>query len=121
VARTILIVDDSITAMQLLKRILDESGEYSVVGHARDADEALRLYAELHPDIVTMDIVMPGGDGVQATRQILAAHPGAKIVVVSSLGEVKEKVVAALTAGAKSVLAKPLEKEEVLKALRAVK
>jgi two-component system, chemotaxis family, chemotaxis protein CheY len=121
VARSVLIVDDSITAMQLLKQILEESGEFTVVGHARSMEDAVRAYATLRPDLVTMDIVMPEGDGLETTRRILATDPNAKIVVVSSLGEVKDKVVGALGAGAKSVIPKPFEKDAVLKALRALK
>lgn len=120
-SRSVLIVDDSTTAAAQLKKILDEAGDFQVVGHATSAEDAVRLYGEHKPELVTMDIVMPGADGVEAIKRILEKDAGAKIVVVSSMGGVKSKVVAALSAGAKNVVAKPFEKEKVLQVLRAVK
>jgi two-component system chemotaxis response regulator CheY len=119
-ARSVLVVDDSTTAYAQLKKILDGT-EFTVVAHATNAEEAVAHYAAHKPELVTMDIVMPGADGVEAVKRILASDPAAKIVIVSSMGGVKERVVAALSAGAKNVVAKPFEKERVLQVLRAVK
>jgi len=119
-ARRVLVVDDSNTVVSQISKLLKESGEFEVVGSASNADEAIKKYQELKPDLVTMDMVMPGIDPVEAIKKIMAADPKARVVVVSSLGGVKEKVVAALSAGAKNVIAKPFEKDVVLKVLRAV-
>jgi two-component system chemotaxis response regulator CheY len=120
-AKTVLVVDDSHTVVQQMSAFLDESGDFKVVGRASSADDALRQYALLKPDVVTMDIVMPGGDAIEAIRQIIASDAKARIVVVSSLGGVKEKVVEALSAGAKNVIVKPLEKERVVQVLRSLR
>lgn len=118
--RTVLVVDDSSTFVQQITKLLDDSGEFKVVGKASSAEEGVRQFSLLRPDIVTMDIVMPGGEALDAITQILAIDPKARVVVVSSLGGVKEKVVAALSAGAKNVIVKPYEKDRVLEALRAI-
>ncbi len=115
-AKKVLIVDDSETTYRQLKKVL-EGGGYEVVGHAVNGDDGVAKFQELRPDIVTMDIVMPGLDGVGAVKQILAIDAGAKLVIVSSMGGVREKMVAALTAGAKSVIQKPFEAAQVLDAL----
>jgi two-component system chemotaxis response regulator CheY len=121
VARTVLVVDDSTTAYQQLKKILDESGDFHVVGHAPNSEEAVRLFVEHKPDLVTMDIVMPGADGLATIKLLLEKDPKARVVVVSSMGGVKNKVVAALQAGARNVVPKPFEKDQVLQVLRAIK
>lgn len=114
--KKVLIVDDSETTFRQLKKVL-EGSDYEVVGHAVDGNDGVKKFQELRPDIVTMDIVMPGLDGVEAVKQILAVDKAAKIVIVSSMGGVRDKMVAALTAGAKSVITKPFEAAQVLDAL----
>ena len=118
--RSVLIVDDSNTVVQQLTKILSDSGEFKVVGRAATADEAVQKYGSLRPDLVTMDMVMPGGDGSSAIRKIISLDAKARVVVVSSIGGVKETVVAALSAGAKNVIVKPFDKEKVLQVLRAI-
>src|SRR5688572_180008 len=101
--KTVLITDDSETTYYQMKMILEGAPQdFKVVGHATNGAEAVTKYQELHPDIVTMDIVMPDVDGVEAVKRILAVNSAAKIVVVSSMGGVREKMIAALSAGAKS-------------------
>lgn len=119
-ARTVLIVDDSNTVVQQLTKVLNDSGDFTVVGRAGSADEAVQKYRELRPDLVTMDMVMPGGDAVGAIRELTRMDPMARVVVVSSVGGVKDVVVSALSAGAKNVIVKPFEKERVLQVLRAI-
>jgi two-component system, chemotaxis family, chemotaxis protein CheY len=119
-ARTVLIVDDSNTVVQQLTKALSETSDFKVIGRAATAEEAVLKYQELKPDLVTMDMVMPGGDAVDAIRQIVALDAQAKVVVVSSIGGAKDTVVSALSAGAKNVIVKPIEKERVLQVLRAL-
>lgn len=119
-ARSVLIVDDSKTVVQQMTKLLEGSGEYKVAGTASNADEAYTLYQQLKPDIVTMDIIMPGGDAIGAIGKIVKLDPRARIVVVSSVGGIKEKVVAALSAGAKNVIVKPFDREKVLQLLNGL-
>lgn len=120
-ARTVLVTDDSVTTYLQLKRILEQpSSEFQVVDHATSGEDAVQKFEKHRPTIVLMDIVMPGMGGVQAIKNILAIDKDAKVVVVSSLGGVRDKVVDALAAGAKNVIVKPFEAEKVLDVLRKV-
>lgn len=110
--RSILIADDAAFMRMMLADILTGKG-HKIVGEAGDGEEAILLYKKLKPDLVTMDIVMPGISGIESIRQILKAHPEAKILVVSALGQqvlVKE----AIEAGAKGFVVKPFKPEMVI-------
>ena len=107
----ILIVDDAAFMRMMLSDKLLEKG-CQIAGEAEDGKEALRLYKELKPDLVTMDIVMPEVGGIESIREILKIDPGAKIVVVSALGQ-QALVKEALEAGAKGFVVKPFKPEKV--------
>jgi two-component system chemotaxis response regulator CheB len=102
----VLVVDDSAYVRKTIKQILSRSPWLDVVGTARDGDEALELVRELEPDVVTVDLIMPGMDGAEFTRRAMALHP-VPIVIVSIAAESSERVLAALDAGAIDFVQKP--------------
>lgn len=115
--RKVLLVDDSVTVATQLRKILEESGRFQVVGHATDGLEAIKQFKTLKPEIVCMDVVMPNLDGMQAVRMIKQIDPGAKVVMISSVGGVAEKVTECLKAGASNVVSKPFDGPKVLEVL----
>ena len=101
----ILISDDSILARKLLKDALAEIGCSNFI-EAKNGEESVSSYISEKPDLVLLDIVMPGVNGVEATKQIIANDPNAYIVIVSSVGT-KSFLEEALVAGAKDFIQKP--------------
>lgn len=114
-SKRILIVDDSSFARSMLTEILVKNG-YEVVGEAAKGGEAIEKYGLLKPDLVTMDIAMPGLDGIDALKEIISIYPEAKVVMVSSVHS-KEIVKTVLLAGATDYVIKPFTKERLLKAI----
>ncbi len=107
----ILIADDSILARKLLKDTLAEIGCANFV-EAKNGTESVEKYESESPDVVFLDIVMPGINGVEATRRIMEINPDAFIVMVSSVGT-KSFLQDALEAGAKDFLQKPFNAETI--------
>lgn len=116
--KKVLIVDDATIIRLMLKKMLARYGVV-VAGEALDGEEAVRMFDALHPDFVTMDITMPNLDGISATRQILGRHPGARIIMVSALGQ-ERKVKEAIEAGALDFIVKPLKEERLISSVRRV-
>jgi len=112
--KTGLIVDDAAVMRMRLRDILD--GKYKIVAEAENGDQALALFHEHKPDFVTLDITMPGVDGLVALGNILQAYPGAKVIIVSAVGQ-KQIVFQALSKGAKDFIVKPFESDRVLKSI----
>ena len=115
--RTVLVVDDSATVAKQLSKILEASGRYTVVGHATDGLEALKAFQSSPPDLVCMDVLMPNLDGVQALRMIRQIKPDARVVMISSVGGVADKLAECLKAGATNVISKPFDPAKVLQVL----
>ncbi len=114
-AKRILITDDALFMRVTLKKILTENG-FEVVGEAQNGLEAINMYKQLKPDIVTMDITMPEMDGLQALKEIRAIDPNANVVMCTAMGQ-KAMVVEAIQAGAKDFIVKPFQPDRVLEAL----
>lgn len=114
-ARTVLIVDDVAFVRRTLTQILTE-GHYQVVGEAEDGLQAVELYAQLQPDLVTMDVVMPKLSGIEATRRIIKMDKEAKVVIISAMGQ-ENLIMEAINAGAKDYVLKPFTREDVLKTM----
>ena len=117
-AQRILIVDDTAFMRMTLRRLLEQHG-HEVVGEAEDGADAVQKYAELRPDLVTMDITMPKMDGLAALKAILQLDPHAKVIMCSAMGQ-KSMVLEAIAAGAKDFLVKPFQPDRVLEAVRKV-
>ena len=95
----VLIADDQTLFRVGLARLLEEDERVKIVGQAGDGAEAVKLAGSLKPDVVLMDLKMPNLDGIEATRQIVAAHPGVKVLLLTTF-EADNHVIHALKAGA---------------------
>ena len=118
--KKVLVVDDSISVARQLEKILNESGDFSCVGHAKNGAEAIKMNHSENPDIICMDMNMPGMDGLTALRSLVVLDKEVKVVMVTSLGGVGDKFAEALKLGAKNVISKPFEADTVLNVLRAL-
>ncbi|QOV36677.1 response regulator transcription factor [Streptomyces ferrugineus] len=116
---TVLIVDDQPLQRYAFRLLLESAPETTVLGEAAHGGEAVRLAAELRPDVVLMDVRMPGMDGIEATRRIVAAGGRSRILVLTTF-DLDEYVHAALRAGASGFLLKDVRAEELLAGIRAV-
>lgn len=114
----VLVVDDAAFMRMMIKEILTKNG-YTVVGEASDGRQAVALYKELQPDVVTMDITMPEMDGIAALKEIKKIDPNAKVIMCSAMGQ-QAMVIDAIQAGAKDFVVKPFQADRVLEALRKV-
>ena len=115
-APSVLIVDDALFMRMMIKDILSKDG-LDVIGEAENGVEAVKKYAELRPDLVTMDIVMPEMDGIEAVRNIMKLDPAARVLMCSAMGQ-QPLVVEALEAGAKDFIIKPFQPAKVVEAVR---
>ena len=113
--KRVLIVDDAAFMRVSIRNIVSKNG-YEVAGEAEKGAVAVQKYAELHPDIVTMDITMPEMNGLEALIAIRKADPGAKVIMVSALGQ-ESMVRDAVMAGAKGFVVKPFKEETITAAL----
>lgn len=115
-AKKVMIVDDSKMIYLQMQNMLADSQEFEVAAYCRSGEEAVEQYDVVMPDVVTMDIIMPGIDGIEAAGAILEKHPQARIVMVSSLAY-EDTFDEAKEIGAKGFIDKPFDKESLIKAL----
>jgi DNA-binding NarL/FixJ family response regulator len=114
----VLIVDDHPLMRKGLADILEGIDDIQVVGSAEDGAAALALAHAVRPDIVLMDISMPGMDGIEATERLIEMDTGARVVMLTSYSE-REKITQALAAGAVSYLTKDSPPDAVVRAIRS--
>lgn len=113
-----LVVDDSVFARKNLTRIIETFGG-QIAGEAADGVAAIAEYERTTPDIVLMDITMPQMEGIEAAEKIVHQHPGARVVMVSSVGY-QENIVAALQRGARHFVQKPVKPEVLYEVIKYV-
>jgi len=116
--KKVLIVDDAMFMRTSIKLILEKAG-YQVVGEAENGEEGVRLYKELKPDLVTMDITMPIMSGIEALRAIRAFDPQARVIMVSAMGQ-EAMVREAVMYGAKTFIVKPFKEDTILQILSKI-
>ena len=114
----ILVADDASFMRQIIRDILESDG-HEIVAEASDGVQAVEAWKKHHPDLVTMDIVMPRRSGIDAVRAIIAVDATARIVMCSALGQ-ETLVAEALQAGARDFIVKPFKPDAVVATLRKV-
>ncbi|MBN2898319.1 MAG: response regulator [Clostridia bacterium] len=114
----VLIVDDALFMRKMLTDIFKKNG-YDVVGEASNGKEGYEKYKELKPDVVTMDITMPGTTGIEGTQMIIKEFPNARIIMCSAMGQ-ESMVLEAIRAGAKNFIVKPFQPDKVMEAVQQV-
>ncbi len=115
----ILLVDDHEVVRLGLKALLEHNAQFEVVGEAAAAKEAVEQVARLHPDIVLMDIRLPGTSGIEACEEIVKSYPDTRVVMLTSYAE-DEMLFSAIRAGASGYILKQIGGEDLLHALEAV-
>ena len=115
----VLLVDDHSVMRDGLRLMLELSGEFQVVGQARDGEEAVRAAADLSPDVIVMDVMMPNKDGVEACREIMEAAPETRVVMLTASTE-EDAVIEAVAAGATGYLQKVSGMDRLLDTVREV-
>ncbi len=111
-SKRVLIVDDAMFMRKMLGDILSGAG-YDVVGEAENGKDALKMYRNLQPDIVTMDITMPICSGIEGVQLITAEFPEAVVLMISAMGQ-ENMVIDAVKSGAKGFIVKPFDKDKIL-------
>jgi DNA-binding NarL/FixJ family response regulator len=115
----VLIVDDHAVVRDGLQRLVDSADGFEVVGCANDGAAALAAVTATNPDVVLMDLSMPGMDGVEATRQLTAARPEIRVIVLTSFSD-QRRILDALGSGAAGYILKDASPDEIIAAIRTV-
>lgn len=116
--KRLLVVDDAMLMRKLIRDAATEAG-WEVAGEARDGLEAVTLYQQLRPDLVTMDVVMPNVGGLEALRRIRAVDPDAQVVMVTALDQ-KQTLLESIRDGAIDFIVKPFERGRIVGVLNKV-
>lgn len=115
----LLLVDDQILLLDLMEQMLKDSEEIEVVARVEEGSEAVRLAGEYRPDVILMDLIMPGMGGIEATKLIKAANPGIKILILTTSTET-EDISEALSAGADGYILKSMNRKDLLLSIAGV-
>jgi two-component system chemotaxis response regulator CheY len=115
-AVNVLIVDD-LTFIKIVLRDIIEKAGFRVVGEASNGEQAITLYQDTRPDVVLMDITMPGMDGLTALKKIREIDPAARVIICSALGQ-QQLIVQAIQLGARDFIVKPFQPHRVVAALK---
>ena len=115
----VLLADDHPVMRDGLQQLLERTGEFEVVGHAGDGEQAERMAKDLVPDLVIMDVLMPGRDGIEACREIMDALPDISVLILTASTE-RNAVLEAVAAGADGYLQKLTGTEQLLATVRDV-
>jgi DNA-binding NarL/FixJ family response regulator len=115
----VLIVDDHEIVREGLQTLLAEEEDYEIVGTAGEGEAAVAMAEKVNPDVILMDLLMPGMDGIEATRRILSQNPSARVLVLTTFAD-DQRVRDAIRAGATGYLLKDILKADLLRALRDV-
>lgn len=115
----ILLVDDHEVVRLGLKALIDRHDHFEVVGEAGSAREAIEAVEQLHPDVVVMDIRLPGASGIEACEKIVAKHPNTRVIMLTSYVE-DEMLFSAIRAGASGYILKQIGGEDLIRALEAI-
>ncbi len=116
--KKIMLVDDTKFMRMMLANILKPKG-YEIIAEAGDGLEAIDKYKQCKPDLVTMDIVMPHMDGIEAVKNIVASDSGAKVIMVTAVGQ-DSKVKEAIEAGARGYIVKPFQAPQVIEEVEKI-
>ncbi len=116
---TVLLADDQPLIRMGFRMVLGSTADLSIVGEAENGVQAVDLAVRLNPDVVLMDVRMPGLDGIEATRQVVARAPGCKVLILTTF-DLDEYAFAGLRAGASGFLLKDAEPAELIAAIRTV-
>jgi two-component system response regulator DevR len=119
IKQRILLVDDHEVVRLGLKALIDRHDHFEVVGEAGSAREAIEAVAQLHPDVVVMDIRLPGASGIEACGQIVEHYPNTKVIMLTSYAE-DEMLFSAIRAGASGYILKQIGGEDLIRALEAI-
>ncbi len=115
-AVNVLIVDD-LTFIKIVLRDIIEKAGFRVVGEASNGEQAITMYQDTRPDVVLMDITMPGMDGLTALKRIREIDAAARVIICSALGQ-QQLILQAIQAGAKDFIVKPFQPRRVIAALK---
>jgi two-component system chemotaxis response regulator CheY len=116
--KRLLVVDDALLMRKLIRDVASRAG-WEVAGEAADGAQAVALYQRLRPDLVTMDVVMPGMGGLEALRAIRAVDPGAQVVMVTALDQ-KQTLLDSIRDGAIDFIVKPFDPGRIASLLEKV-
>lgn len=116
--KSLMVVDDSLM-MELIIRKLLEGTDYEVVAYCENGEEAIDEYENILPDVVTLDLIMPGIDGLETAQVILDKHPEAKLIIVSSISDA-DTISEIKNTGIYTFLLKPITRENLLQTLDKV-